>query len=240
MVLLPRIIPCLLLERGRLVKTVQFKNPVYIGDPVHVVRILQELGAGEIILLDRSARSEGIQFEMLSRIARECGVPCTYGGGVSTLEDAQRILGLGVEKVSLNTAAVDGELIARVVEYAGSQSVVVSVDVCAGQVVTHGGGQCLNADLLTHVRTAEKCGAGELLLTSVDRDGCMNGYDLDLIRAVSAAVGIPVVACGGAGTVAHVREALNAGAAAAAAGSICVFEGRYRAVLPSFPLLTHV
>jgi len=239
-VLLPRIIPCLLVERGRLVKTVQFKDPVYIGDPLHVIRILQELGAGEIVLLDRSARTEGINFELLERVARECGVPCTYGGGVKTVEEALRILSLGIEKISFNTAAVDVQLIQKAVECAGSQSIVVSIDVRAGKVVINGGTQALERDVVTHVRNAEVHGAGEILLTSVDRDGCMNGYDNALIQRVASAVQIPVIACGGAGTVSHLHEALNAGAAAAAAGSMCVFEGRYRAVLPNFPSLTHV
>lgn len=238
MVLLPRIIPCLLLERGRLVKTVQFKNPVYLGDPLHIIRILQELGAHEIIVLDRSARHEGIEYRLLKRIAKECAVPLTYGGGVHTADDAEHLLSLGIEKISFNTAGFD--VMKEAAARAGSQSIVASIDVHHGTVVRAGGTQHVSGSVTAYAHDAQTHGAGEILLTSVERDGCMNGYDLELIRSVADTVTIPVVACGGAAHEDDLRSALHAGAAAAAAGSMFVFEGRYRAVLPSFPQLTHV
>jgi cyclase len=238
-----RVIPCLLLKDGGLVKTVRFKNPRYVGDPVNAVRIFNDKEVDELVFLDISATVEGRRppIAMIADIATECFMPLAYGGGIRSMEDAQELFSLGVEKVIINSAAVDDpQLITRVAERFGSQSVVVSIDARRSllgryEVLTHGGRKGTGLDPFRHAAAMEQRGAGELLLNSIDRDGTMSGYDLDLIGRVSAAVSIPVVACGGAGDVQDLAHAIAHGASGAAAGSMFVFHGRHRAVLISYP-----
>jgi cyclase len=233
----PRIIPCLLMQHGRLVKTVEFRRPTYVGDPINAIRVFNDKGADELVLLDIAATPEEREpdFELLEKVATECFMPLCYGGGVTSVEQMRRLLGLGIEKVAINTSAVERpRLVGEAAEEFGSQSVVVSIDVRrsrrgAAQVVTRGARKRTGLDPLQFAQEAERLGAGELLLTSVDRDGTMRGYDLELIRRVTAAVGIPVVACGGAATRQDLVSALDeGGAAGAAAGSMFVFTGRHR------------
>jgi cyclase len=239
-----RIIPCLLLRNRGLVKTVRFDRPVYVGDPMNAVRIFNDKEADELVFLDITASRAGRppDFALVADIASECFMPFCYGGGIRSVEDARRLTQLGAEKIVLNTAALaDLTLVSRAAGVFGSQSVVVGIDVRRGllggyTVHAHAGGAVPRLAVEDYARAAEQAGAGEILLTSVDRDGMMAGYDLELLRRVTSAVGIPVVACGGAGSLAHLAEAvLDGGASAAAAGSLFVFQGRHKAVLINYP-----
>ena len=241
--LITRVIPCLLLKGRGLVKTVRFKDPTYVGDPINAIKIFNEKEVDELVFLDIKATLEKKPppYQVLSEIASECFMPLAYGGGVRSLQEIEKIFSLGVEKVCLNTAAVeDPHLIRDAAKAFGSQSIVVSMDVKKSlfgkyEMFTHGGSRNARKDILSHVRRMEELGAGELLLTSIDRDGTRQGYDVELIGRVAEAVGIPVIACGGAGDLNDITAAVKSGAAAAAAGSLFVFHGRHRAVLISYP-----
>ena len=239
-----RIIPCLLLRNGGLVKTVKFRDPKYLGDPINIVRILNDKEVDELVFLDITATPERRDppFELLAQITSECFMPLCYGGGVRDLATMRTLYAMGIEKIALNTAAVESpELISGAAKEFGAQSVIVSIDVkrkfLGGyDVLTHGGRKRTGRDPIAHARAMEQAGAGEILLNSIDRDGTMTGYDLDLVRAVADAVSIPVVACGGAATLDDLARVVNeAGASAAAAGSVFVFQGPHRAVLISYP-----
>jgi imidazole glycerol-phosphate synthase subunit HisF len=239
-----RVIPCLLLRGQGLVKTRKFKDAVYIGDPVNAVRIFSEKEADELVLLDIDASREGREpnYELIAEVAGECFMPVAYGGGIRTLEQVRRLIRCGIEKVVINSAATEStEVIAQAADVFGSQAVVGGVDVRKAllggyKVVAKSASVETKLALDTHVRSLVAAGAGEILLNNVDRDGTMSGYDLDLIRAVTRRVDVPVVACGGAGSVEHLREAVrDAGASAVAAGSLFVFQGKRRAVLISYP-----
>ena len=238
-----RIIPVLLLGLEGLVKTVRFSKPTYVGDPVNAVRIFNEKEVDELILLDICATVHGRspRYDVIEEIAQECFMPLCYGGGVRSLEDIQKLANVGVEKVAINTRAVEEpEFLTQATrEFAGS-SIVVAIDVKRGfwgrpTVWTHAGRKDTKRDPVELAREIADRGAGEVLLTSIDRDGTMQGYDGELIQTVSDAVPIPVIACGGAGSVADLQEALRRHASAAAAGSLFVFQGRHRAVLISYP-----
>lgn len=239
-----RVIPCLLLRGNGLVKTRQFKDPVYIGDPVNAMRIFSEKEVDEIVVLDIEASRLGREpnYALVDEMAGEAFMPVAYGGGVRTLEQARRLIRCGVEKVVINTAAVESSRIIReCADVFGSQAVVGAVDV---KKTLFGGYRVMmrsataeaRTPVLEHVARLVESGAGEIFLNSVDRDGMMSGYDLALIREVSHSIPVPVVACGGAGTVEHMRQAVvDAGASAVAAGSMFVFHGKHRAVLISYP-----
>jgi cyclase len=242
-VLRARVIPCLLLKNLGLVKTVGFRDPKYLGDPINIVKIFNDKEVDELIFLDITATNENKKppFDLLAKITTECFMPLGYGGGIRRAEDIKTILNLGVEKICVNTQAVENpSFVKAAAEIAGSQAIVVSIDVKKNhtgnyEVYTHSGQKATGLHPVGHAVDMEKQGAGELLLNSIDRDGIMKGYDLELIKQVSDAVGIPVVACGGAGTVQHLAEAVKTGASAAAAGSMFVFQGPLRAVLISYP-----
>jgi imidazole glycerol-phosphate synthase subunit HisF len=243
-VLRPRVIPVLLLLHAGLVKTIRFKDPTYLGDPVNVVRIFNDKEVDELVLLDITATVEGRrpQAALIGEIAGECFMPLGYGGGIQTVEDIATILGLGVEKAIVNSAAVETPtLVESAASAFGSSTIVVSIDVKRDmlrrpRVFIHGGRKNTGLDPVAFAKQAQEMGAGELILNSIDRDGTMSGYDLELIRQVMAAVTIPVVACGGAGTVADLAAGvISGGASAVAAGSLFVFHGRHRAVLINFP-----
>lgn len=238
-----RVIPTLLLKGDGLVKTVRFKAPVYVGDPINAVRIFNEKEVDELILLDISATpaGRGPDFDRIRDIASECFMPVCYGGGVRTVEDAMTLFNLGVEKVSLNTvAAAKPELVEALASSVGNQSIIVAIDVKRdwlgrARVYTECGKRNTGRSPLEYAREMESRGAGEILLNSIDRDGAMQGFDLDLVREVASAVQVPVVASGGAGTVEHLGAAVAAGASAVAAGSMFVFSGPHRAVLIDYP-----
>src|SRR6266478_1068622 len=227
-----RVIPCLLIQGRSLVKTVRFKDPRYIGDPINAVRIFNEKEVDELILLDISAVRQGKapDLRLLTEIAGECFMPLCYGGGIRTLEDVKGILSLGAEKVAVNTTAVERPSFVReIADAVGSQSIVVSIDVTrttAGEyeVRTRGGSRGTGIDPVACARQMEELGAGELIVNSIDRDGTMGGYELDLIGRVARAVRIPVIACGGAGGTRDFSAAAKiAGASAVAAGSLFVY-----------------
>lgn len=239
-----RVIPCLLLRGHGLVKTRKFKDPVYVGDPVNAVRIFSEKEVDELVVLDIDASREGREpnYELVAEIAGECFMPVAYGGGIRTFDQVRRLIRSGVEKVVINSAALEStDVITAAAEMFGSQAVVAGIDVrkpLLGGYKVVGKSATVEAKvkLDDHLRRVVEAGAGEILLNSVDRDGTMAGYDLDLIRGVTRQVQVPVVACGGAGTVEHLRQAVHeAGASAVSAGSMFVFHGKLRAVLINYP-----
>lgn len=240
---LVRVIPCLLLRNGGLVKTVKFKEPRYVGDPINAVRIFNDKEVDELVFLDIEATRSGSEpnFELLADIATEAFMPFAYGGGITTIEHVKRLFGLGVEKVVINTAAArDPGIISAAAAAAGSSSVVASIDAhrdWLGRyvVLVAGGRQRIMRDPVTYAKELESLGAGEILLNAIHRDGTMSGYDLELISRVASAVSIPVVSVGGAGKLEHFPEAVEAGASGVAAGSMFVFHGRHRAVLITYP-----
>ncbi len=240
----PRVIPALLLRNRGLVKTVKFKDPKYLGDPINIVRIFNDKEVDELVFLDISATNEKRRppFDLLANITSECFMPLAYGGGIQNMDDIKTLFTLGIEKVILNTTAMENPgLITRAAEFGGSQAIVVSVDVKKNflgryEVFTHSGQKGTGYDPVRYAAELEKRGAGELFLNSIDRDGTMLGYDIPLIKSVTQAVSIPVIACGGAHRVEDFGEAIkSAGASAVAAGSMFVFQGKHRAVLITYP-----
>ncbi len=239
-----RIIPCLQVDRGRLVKTTRYRNPAYVGDLINSLRIFNEKEVDEIAVVDISATAErrGPDFELISEMASECFMPLAYGGGITTSSEIERIIQLGVEKVILNTAALENlDLVRTAAASVGSQSVVVSIDVrrrwLGGyDVFTRSGTRRITGDLLRIVEAVTEAGAGELLLSAIDKDGSMGGYDHALIQAVTEQTTLPVIAAGGAsGSADLVRAVQQSGASAVAAGALFVYRGPHRAVLLSYP-----
>jgi cyclase len=243
-VLRKRVMPCLLLKKGRLVKTIKFEDPSYVGDPINAIRIYNEKEVDDLVVLDIGATVDGtpIPLALLGRFATECFMPLAYGGGIRTIDDVKQVLAIGAEKVVLNTSAVDNPaLVTQASEMFGAQAVVVSIDVRKRmfgryEVFTSGGKRKTGLDPVQHALAMQAAGAGELFVTSIDRDGTMSGYEVELIRRITGAVSIPVIACGGAGKLEHIAEVVrDGGASAAAAGSMVVYQGPNRAVLISFP-----
>lgn len=240
----PRIIPCLLVHDDGLVKTVKFKNPKYVGDPINAVKIFNEKEADELIVLDIDAtvKSREPNFRLIAQFAAECRMPLCYGGGVRTVEQAKRIIGLGVEKVALSAAAVDDPtLISRIAAEIGSQSVVVVLDVKTSlfgkqEIWTHNGSKASGKTPLEFAKEAELLGAGEIVINSIDRDGQMKGYDLALARKIREVTRLPLSVLGGAGSLQDIGALIKeCGVVGASAGSLFVFKGQYRAVLISYP-----
>ena len=238
-----RVIPFLLLKGDGLVKTVRFKEPKYIGDPINAVKLFNDLAVDELFIMDISATRQRREpdYQRIRDIAEEAFMPIGYGGGVRTVEQARKLFQLGVEKVAVTTAAEESpQLVGDLAKEFGNQSIVVGLDVKRNwlqrrKLFTRCGAHGTSRDIVRYAREMQERGAGELLLNSIDLDGTRKGYDLDLIRSVSGAVNIPVVACGGAGSVAHLGEAVRAGASAAGAGSLFVFIGPHRAVMINYP-----
>jgi cyclase len=238
-----RVIPCLLLSGRGLVKTTRFRKPQYVGDPVNAVRIFNEKEVDELLLLDITASREGRgpQLDLIQDIARECFMPMAYGGGVSDIDMIAKLFQLGVEKVALNSAAVaNPALVEMAAKRFGSQSVIVSMDVKRRmfgryEIQTVSGTRSTSLSPQEQAKRMESLGAGEILVNSIDRDGTMAGYDIDLVQTVARSVQVPVIACGGAGRLEDFGQAIRAGASAVAAGSMFVFQGRHRAVLITYP-----
>lgn len=243
MYLRPRVMPCLLLRGAGLVKTLEFADARYLGDPINAVKIFNDKEVDELVLLDiqASGGTREIQFDLVQEIVSEAFVPVCYGGGVTSVEDATRLLALGVEKISLNTSAVeDPSLVTRLAEKFGASTVLVSIDAKRKrkryEVMTRGGKISTGLEPAAWARRAQELGAGEIAINSIDRDGSMKGYDIDLIRSVTSSVTVPVIAMGGAGEIDDFRRAVVDGhASACAAGAMFVFQGKHRAVLISFP-----
>jgi len=238
----PRVIVALTMQDGRLVRTRKFKKPSYVGDPINAVKVFNEKGVDELVLLEIGDKPfDGARVEFIRSIASEAFMPIAYGGGIRTIEHVRAVIRCGFEKVVLNTALHrTPDLAGEAAREFGAQAVVASMEVGSGllggaKVLTECGRVATRWKPVEWARRCEALGCGELLLTSVDRDGSMGGYDMELIRAVAADAAIPVIALGGAGTIDHLRSGISAGASAVAAGSMFVYYGPHRAVLISYP-----
>lgn len=243
----PRIIPCLLVHKGGLVKTCKFKEPKYVGDPINAVKIFNEKESDELMVLDIDAAVNKVEpdYALIAKLAAECRMPLCYGGGITTAAQASRIIDLGVEKVSVSSSAVaDPLLLTRMAEAIGRQSVVAVLDVRKKtglfskgyELCTHNARITHKQDPVAFARHLQDAGAGEIVINSIDRDGEMKGYDIELARAMRAGLKVPLTVLGGAGSLDHVGELLGAcGIVGAAAGSLFVFKGQYRAVLINYP-----
>lgn len=242
----PRIIPCLLIHRGGLVKTQAFKSPIYLGDPINAVRILNEKEADELIVFDIDATTNGAEpdLNLISKLAAECRMPLCYGGGVTSVEQVARIVDMGVEKVAVSAAAIANPgLLTEMASAVGRQSVVAVLDVrkCAAyptefEVCTHNAKIGYKRNIFSTVRQLQDAGAGEIVINSVDNDGKMLGYDLNFARKIKQELSVPVTFLGGAGSLEHIKELFGyVGLVGAAAGSLFVFKGKYRAVLINYP-----
>lgn len=239
-----RVIPTLLLRGSGLVKTQKFRDPKYVGDPINAIKIFNDKEVDELILLDIAASREGRgpAFSTIEDIASECFMPVAYGGGITTVDEIRRILKTGIEKVVINTAALaDPQLVPAAAREFGSQAVIASIDVKRRflgryEVYADGGTKATGRDPVEWAKEMESSGVGEIVLNAIDRDGTMKGYDIDLLSRVAAAVQVPVIASGGAGSVADFGRAVKeAGVAAVAAGAMFVFHGPHRAVLITYP-----
>ena len=241
----PRIIPCLLVTRKGLVKTVRFAEPKYVGDPINAVKIFNEKEVDELVVLDIDATRDRTEpdYGLIRNLAAECRMPLCYGGGVTSLDQAVRIIKMGVEKVSLSAAAIERPaLVSEIARHVGSQSVVVVLDVRRGpksggfEVWTHNGKKNTGRDPAAVARQMQDAGVGEITINSIDNDGMMKGYDMDLVRLVRRAVTVPMTVLGGAGSLADIGGLYReTGIVGAAAGSLFVFKGVYRAVLINYP-----
>jgi len=238
-----RVIPVLLLKNNGLVKTTKFKNPIYLGDPINAVKIFNEKEVDELIILDITATNEKREpnYKKIEEIVSEAFMPIGYGGGVNKLEYIEKLFKLGVEKVILNTAAqINTELIKQATQIFGNQSIVIAIDIKKDnwnnyKIYTHSGKIKQKSNLIKYLGLVEAAGAGEILINSIDQDGTMKGYDIELIKQVSENVSVPVIASGGAGDIKDFSKAIKVGASAVAAGAMFVFQGIYRAVLISYP-----
>ncbi|MDC1190417.1 AglZ/HisF2 family acetamidino modification protein [Gammaproteobacteria bacterium] len=243
----PRIIPCLLIHNGGLVKTKNFSEPRYVGDPINAVRIFNEKEADELMILDIDASVKGKEpnFKLIAKLASECRMPLCYGGGITKVEQVQHLINIGVEKVAISSAAIARpSLVADMANAVGSQSITVVLDIRKRQrlmsskyeVCTHNARQSHTTDFLTLISEFQKQGAGEIVINSVDRDGIMKGYDLELAAKVKSLAKVPVTFLGGAGSLEDLSSLVSlAGIVGAAAGSLFVFKGKYRAVLITYP-----
>ena len=240
----PRIIPCLLVKNKGLVKTVHFKNPKYVGDPINAVRIFNEKQVDELTVLDIDASAEGREpdYKMIEHLAMECRMPLCYGGGVKTVEQAERIFSLGVEKIAISSAVIEKpELIGKIAERVGSQSLVVVVDVkkklLGGyEIYINNAKKSTGINPIEFISKLEEYGAGEVVINSIDNDGLMKGYDVSLVEKVRNATSLPLTVLGGAGSLNDIGLLINKfGIIGASAGSLFVFKGVYKAVLINYP-----
>lgn len=240
--MLPRIIPCLSLDGSKLVKTIRFSKPNYLGDPINAVKIFNDKEVDEMVFLDIRATISGVKprFDYIKEIASECFMPFGYGGGIATVDDAIKLIRNGAEKVIINSMSPDFEFVAKLADKIGSQSVVVSLDTSLNSRGGHdlyiqSGTKKIDYSAVDFAKLVVDYGAGELFLNAIDRDGTMQGYDLKIIQRIASAVSVPVVACGGASSLQDIKLALDCGASAVALGSMFVYHGRNRAVLISYP-----
>lgn len=238
-----RVIPALLLKNGGLVKTLNFKRPTYIGDPINAIRIFNDKEVDELMVLDIGASRDGVlpNYSLIEQFAGECFMPLTYGGGIRSIEQAKNIFSLGVEKICLQTAALeDSRLIYDLVNCFGSQSIMISLDIkrnwfgkpyayCASQ------DKELSMPWIDLLQSLVAAGCGEILLNAVDKDGTLSGPDLDLIKRASECINVPLIALGGIASLKDIKSAVKAGASAVSAGAFFVFHGPHRAVLITYP-----
>ena len=240
----PRIIPSLLVHDKGLVKTVKFKNPKYVGDPINAVKIFNEKEVDELAIFDIDATVLGREpdYGLIEKLANQSRMPICYGGGVKTVEQAQKIFGLGIEKIALSSSIInDPELIYEISERVGSQSVIVVMDIkkklLGGyEIYTHNGKKSTGIDPVSFAIKAQEFGAGEIIINSIDQDGMMKGFDMNLISKIREVVNIPVTVLGGAGNINDIKKMIQKyGIIGVAAGSLFVFKGKYKAVLINYP-----
>jgi cyclase len=239
----PRVIPVLLIMNHGLVKTFNFKNEIYIGDPINAVRIFNEKEVDELILLDIRATIENREpsYDLIKEIVSESFMPVGYGGGIKSLDMARKVFNTGVEKIIINTALNDIPFVSSLASIYGSQSIVGSVDVKKSMfgkynAYTHSGRIKVSTDFSEYINKIVMAGAGEIILQSIDKEGTMKGYDLEIISKVTQLVNVPLVASGGAGDIIHFLDAINkSNASAVAAGSLFVFKGKQKGILINYP-----
>lgn len=240
----PRIIPSLLLHNKGLVKTVNFKSPKYIGDPINAVRIFNEKGVDELAFFDIDATvyNKEPDYILIKKLANQSRMPLCYGGGVKTVDQAQKIFGLGIEKIALSSAVIQNpHLVTLIANRVGSQSVIVVLDVkkrlLGGyEIYIHNGKKSTGINPVKFVKELEQFGAGEIIINSIDQDGVMNGYDFNLIEIIVESVSIPLTVLGGAGSLNDIEKVIDKyGLIGVAAGSLFVFKGPYKAVLINYP-----
>ncbi len=241
----PRITPCLLVKNGGLVKTQQFSNPKYVGDPINAVKIFNEKEVDELIVvdIDAAALNRDPDYTLIRNLAAECRMPLCYGGGVKSADQVERIVSLGAEKVAISSAVVSNpELVTQAAQFVGNQSVVVVMDVKKDkrsgkyELWTHNATKPTGLCPVEFAKKVEGLGAGEVVVNSIDRDGLMKGYDMELIRLIRESINLPMTVLGGAGSLADMGRVIDSfGIIGTAAGSLFVFKGVYRAVLISYP-----
>lgn len=239
----PRVIPILLLKNKGLVKSVKFKNHRYIGDPINAVKIFNDLKADELVFLDILASKENrkVSLDFVRNVGNEANMPFAVGGGIRTVEEIKEVINAGAEKVIINSYAIENpDFIKEASDIFGSSTIVVSIDVKKNlfgkkKVYALGGDKSTKLDPVSFAKLMAKNGAGEIIINSIDRDGTMIGYDLDLVKSISSAVTVPVVAAGGAGTIQDFNNAVSSFASAVAAGSMFVYHGPRKAVLINYP-----
>lgn len=238
-----RVIPSLLLSNNGLVKTIKFKKEIYIGDPINTIRIFNDKEVDELSLIDihASKNKSGPNFQTIQRITDECFIPLSYGGGIRNIEDIKKIFKIGVEKVILNSSAISNpNLINEASKMFGSQSIVVSVDIKKDffgklNIIKPDNNKKISISVNDYILDMQDRGAGEILVNDINRDGVMQGMNLDFIKNISKKLQIPLIAAGGVGDLQHIKEGIDAGASAIAVGSFFVFNGPLKAVLISYP-----
>jgi cyclase len=240
----PRIIPCLLVHKKGLVKTVNFKNSKYVGDPINAVKIFNEKEVDELMVLDIDASVEQREpdYKMIENIARECRMPLCYGGGIKTAEQAGRIFSLGVEKIAISSAAVENtEIVSAIAQEVGRQSVVIVLDIKRKlwggfELYINNATQKIIKDIPEFITNLQKLGAGEIVINSIDNDGTMQGYNLDLIDKIMPVINVPLTVIGGAGSLEDIKNVIaKYKLIGIGAGSLFVFKGKFRAVLINYP-----
>ena len=241
----PRVIPCLLIQDGGLVKTTKFKDPKYVGDLINAVRIFNEKEADELVVLDIDATVVGVEpnYQRIAHLAAECRMPLCYGGGIKTVEHARKIIELGVEKVAISSMAVESpSMLQAIADEIGQQSVVVVLDVKKKlmsktyEVWTHNASKNTKKNVIDIIKEVQSCGAGEIVLNFIEHDGNMKGYPIDFIKSIRPYVHVPFTILGGAGSLDDLGELVAAcGIVGVSAGSLFVFKGKYRAVLINYP-----
>ena len=238
----PRVIPCLLLKDKGLVKTINFQNPNYIGDPINAVRLFNDFEADELVFLDIEASKTGktIDLNFVKKIGEEAFMPFAVGGGISSIEQIKEILNNGAEKVVINSHGIKNpDFIKKAAEMFGSQSIIVSIDVKKEsgkyKAYTKSGTKESGFDAVELAKKMDKLGAGEIIINSIDKDGTMSGFDLEIIKKVSDSVNIPVIALGGAGEISDFKKAVESGAAAVGAGSLFVYSSKNKGILINYP-----
>jgi cyclase len=238
-----RVIPILLLRNKGLVKTIKFDKSKYIGDPINAVKLFNDKEVDELAFIDIDASKERRKpnFNLIKNIATECFMPLSYGGGISALDDIKILINSGVEKVIINTAALNNiNLLSQAASIFGDQSIVLSLDIKKNffgkyQIFSHAKVNFKYQDILSYAKDAVNSGAGEILINSVDRDGCMMGYDINLIKLMTDELKVPVIVCGGAGSLKDLKAGASAGASGVGAGSLFVYHGPHNAVLINYP-----